>query len=188
MPSCTRRSADVVQKARQQQVVIVSPHILMLAINTIQTLMRDARMREQAHEIQKEVGALLQDVKLLAERVERSARPFRPHEEGHRRDREASMGRIVSRGRPHRGRRTCAARRRGRRCQSRPSATTFIRKPFAVFQDFLSRSPNAISAILRGLTQEHVNGEPARRSDAASVLQPHTSAGASARRTLSRPA
>ena len=49
--------------------VIVSPHILMLAINTIQTLMSDAKMREQAHEIQKEVGALLKDVKLLGERV-----------------------------------------------------------------------------------------------------------------------
>jgi DNA recombination protein RmuC len=61
--------SDLVQKARQQNVVIVSPHILMLAVNTIQTLMRDSRMREQAHEIQKEVGALLKDVKLLAERV-----------------------------------------------------------------------------------------------------------------------
>jgi DNA recombination protein RmuC len=61
--------SDVVQKARQQNVVIVSPHILMLAVNTIQTLMRDSKMREQAHEIQKEVGALLKDVKLLADRV-----------------------------------------------------------------------------------------------------------------------
>jgi DNA recombination protein RmuC len=61
--------SDLIQKARQQNVVIVSPHILMLAINTIQTLTRDAKMREQAYEIQKEVGALLKDVKLLAERL-----------------------------------------------------------------------------------------------------------------------
>ncbi|HEX4859776.1 MAG TPA: DNA recombination protein RmuC, partial [Rhizomicrobium sp.] len=61
--------SDLIQKARQQNVVIVSPHILMLAVNTIQTLTRDAKMREQAHEIQKEVGALLKDVKLLAERL-----------------------------------------------------------------------------------------------------------------------
>ncbi len=61
--------SDLIQKARQQNVVIVSPHILMLAINTIQTLTRDAKMREQASEIQKEVGALLKDVKLLAERL-----------------------------------------------------------------------------------------------------------------------
>jgi DNA recombination protein RmuC len=61
--------SDVVQQARRAQVVIVSPHVFMLAINTIQTLMRDAKMREQAHEIQKEVGALLMDVKRLSERI-----------------------------------------------------------------------------------------------------------------------
>jgi DNA recombination protein RmuC len=60
---------DVVQQARRAQVVIMSPHVLMLAINTIQTLMRNAKMREQAYEIQKEVGALLQDVKRLGDRV-----------------------------------------------------------------------------------------------------------------------
>jgi DNA recombination protein RmuC len=41
----------------------------MLAINTIQTVMKDARMREQANLIQGEVGTLLNDVRLLAERV-----------------------------------------------------------------------------------------------------------------------
>jgi DNA recombination protein RmuC len=61
--------ADVVQQARRAQVVIVSPHVFMLAINTIQTLMRDARMREQAHKIQAAVGELLQDVRRLGERV-----------------------------------------------------------------------------------------------------------------------
>jgi DNA recombination protein RmuC len=60
---------DVVQQARRAQVVIMSPHVLMLAISTIQTLMRNAKMREQAYEIQKEVGLLLQDVKRLGERV-----------------------------------------------------------------------------------------------------------------------
>jgi len=61
--------SDVVQKARRMQVVIVSPHVFMLAINTIQTLMRDAKMREQAHKIQVAVVELLQDVKRLGERV-----------------------------------------------------------------------------------------------------------------------
>jgi DNA recombination protein RmuC len=60
---------DIVQRARRAQVVIVSPHILWLAVNTIRTLMRDAKMREQASRIQKEVGELLLDVKRLAERV-----------------------------------------------------------------------------------------------------------------------
>jgi DNA recombination protein RmuC len=62
---------DVVQQARRMQVVIMSPHVLMLAINTIQTLMRNAKMREQAYEIQKEVEALLDDARRLGERVGR---------------------------------------------------------------------------------------------------------------------
>jgi len=61
--------SDVVQKARRMQVVIVSPHVFMLAINTIQTLMRDAKMREQAHKIQLAVVELLQDVKRLGDRI-----------------------------------------------------------------------------------------------------------------------
>lgn len=61
--------SELMQRARQAQVVIVSPHVFMLAINTIQTLMRDAKMREQAHAIQVAVGALLQDVKRLGERI-----------------------------------------------------------------------------------------------------------------------
>lgn len=60
---------ELVQKARRQNVMIVGPNIFMLAIGTIQSLMRDAKMREKAHEIQKEVGALLKDVGLLADRV-----------------------------------------------------------------------------------------------------------------------
>ncbi|MES2254304.1 MAG: DNA recombination protein RmuC [Pseudomonadota bacterium] len=60
---------ETLRKARQMQVVIVSPHVFMLVIGTIQGLMRDAKMREQAHAIQGAVGALLQDVKRLSERV-----------------------------------------------------------------------------------------------------------------------
>jgi DNA recombination protein RmuC len=61
--------ADVIQKAHRANVIVVSPTILMLAINTIQTVMKDARMREQADLIRNEVGALLNDVRLLSERV-----------------------------------------------------------------------------------------------------------------------
>jgi DNA recombination protein RmuC len=61
--------ADVIQKAHRANVIVVSPNILMLAINTIQTVMKDARMREQADLIRKEVGALLNDVRLLNDRV-----------------------------------------------------------------------------------------------------------------------
>jgi DNA recombination protein RmuC len=61
--------SDVIQKAHRAQVIVVSPNILMLAINTMQTVMKDARMREQAGLIQKEVGLLLNDVRLLGDRV-----------------------------------------------------------------------------------------------------------------------
>lgn len=61
--------SDLMQKARRAQVVIVSPHVFMLAINTIQSLVKDARMREQASLIQREVGALLVDVTRMSERI-----------------------------------------------------------------------------------------------------------------------
>jgi DNA recombination protein RmuC len=61
--------SDVIQKAHRANVIVVSPNILMLAINTMQTVMKDARMREQADLIRNEVGVLLNDVRLLNDRV-----------------------------------------------------------------------------------------------------------------------
>jgi DNA recombination protein RmuC len=63
------RFEDVVQKAMRARVVIVSPSMLMLAIQVMQGLLRDVRMREEAHKIQKEVRELLADVGRLKERV-----------------------------------------------------------------------------------------------------------------------
>lgn len=63
------RFEDVVQKAARARVVIVSPALLMLSVQVIQALLRDVRMREQAHLIQKEVRELLADVNRLDERV-----------------------------------------------------------------------------------------------------------------------
>jgi DNA recombination protein RmuC len=60
---------DIVQKAMRQRVVIVSPLMLMLSIQVVQSLLRDVRMREEAHKIQKEVRELLSDVGRLKERV-----------------------------------------------------------------------------------------------------------------------
>ncbi len=60
---------DVVQRALKARVVIVSPAILMLSIQVVQALLRDVRMREEAHKIQKEVRELLLDVGRLDERV-----------------------------------------------------------------------------------------------------------------------
>src|ERR1043166_877331 len=89
--------ADVIQKAHRAQVAIMSPNILMLAINTVLTVMKDARMREQASEIQREVGALTKDVHLLTERVEKLQRHFN-QADGDLKDILISAGKIASRG------------------------------------------------------------------------------------------
>ena len=60
---------DVVQKAYRSRVVIVSPSILMLAIQVMQQILKDARMREAADQIRTEVGRMLEDVVRLRERV-----------------------------------------------------------------------------------------------------------------------
>ena len=63
------RFDDIVQKAMRARVVIVSPLMLMLSIQVVQSLLRDVRMREEAHRIQKEVRELLSDVGRLKDRV-----------------------------------------------------------------------------------------------------------------------
>jgi DNA recombination protein RmuC len=60
---------DLVQKAYRARVVIVSPSILMLAIQVMQQIQRDARMREAADQIRDEVARLVKDVGLLGDRV-----------------------------------------------------------------------------------------------------------------------
>jgi len=60
---------DIIQKAYRAQVVLVSPSLLMLAIQVMQQICKDARMREAAHEIRTEVGHLMDDVDRLRERV-----------------------------------------------------------------------------------------------------------------------
>jgi DNA recombination protein RmuC len=59
----------VVQKAHRSRIVIVSPSLLMLSIQVVQSILKDARMREQAHLIQGEVARLLEDVSRLDDRV-----------------------------------------------------------------------------------------------------------------------
>ena len=60
---------DLVQKAHRARVVIVSPSLLMLSIQVVQSVLRDQKMRDQAHIIQKEVVELMQDVIRLDDRV-----------------------------------------------------------------------------------------------------------------------
>ncbi|ULR43752.1 DNA recombination protein RmuC [Rhizobium sp. K102] len=59
----------VVQKAHRVRIVIVSPSLLMLSIQVIQAVLKDQRMRAQAHLIQGEVALLMDDLGRLDERV-----------------------------------------------------------------------------------------------------------------------
>jgi DNA recombination protein RmuC len=63
------RFEDIVQRAHRARVVIVSPSLLMLSVQVVMSLLRDQRMREQAHIIQEEVVKLLADVERLDDRV-----------------------------------------------------------------------------------------------------------------------
>lgn len=66
----------VVQKAHRARVVIVSPSLLMLSVQVVQAILKDARMREQAHMIQGEVIRLMEDVSRLDDRVRKLQNHF----------------------------------------------------------------------------------------------------------------
>jgi DNA recombination protein RmuC len=72
---------DIVQRALRQRIIIVSPTLLMMAIQVMQAIVRDARMREQAHIIQAEVRKLLDDVTRMGERVVKLEGHFRMAEQ-----------------------------------------------------------------------------------------------------------
>jgi len=59
----------IVHKAHRARIVIVSPSLLMLSIQVVQALLRDVRVREEAHRIQTEVRELVTDVGRLKDRV-----------------------------------------------------------------------------------------------------------------------
>lgn len=60
---------DVLQKAFRSRVILVSPSLLMLAIQVVQAIVRDAQMRDAAEKIQVEVGKLVEDVGRLRDRA-----------------------------------------------------------------------------------------------------------------------
>ncbi len=72
---------ELVQKAHRARVVIVSPTLMMMAISVAQAILRDARMRDEAHAIQAEVGKLMNDVRLLVERAGKLEMHFRQAQE-----------------------------------------------------------------------------------------------------------
>ena len=60
---------DLFQRAHRARVMIVSPALLALAIQMVQQIQKDARMREAADQIRDEVARLVKDVSLLGDRV-----------------------------------------------------------------------------------------------------------------------
>ena len=60
---------DLVQKAHRARIVICAPNMLMLAVQTMQAILKDVKMREQAHLIQGEVAKLMDDMNRFRERV-----------------------------------------------------------------------------------------------------------------------
>ncbi len=60
---------DIIQRAHRQHVIIASPNVLMLLVQTLQAVFKDARMREQAVVIQTEVARLMEDIGRMHDRV-----------------------------------------------------------------------------------------------------------------------
>ncbi len=67
---------ELVDGAGKARVWIVSPTTLMATLTTIRAVLKDVRMREQAHVIQKKVGELGQDVNRLGDRVDKLQKHF----------------------------------------------------------------------------------------------------------------
>ena len=63
------RFEDVIQKSHRERVIIASPNVLMLLIQTMQAIFKDARMREQAGQIRVEVARLMDDVMRMRNRI-----------------------------------------------------------------------------------------------------------------------
>ncbi|MDP7379804.1 MAG: DNA recombination protein RmuC [Alphaproteobacteria bacterium] len=62
---------QVVDESFRRRVWIVSPTTMMATLNTVRAVLKDVRMREQAHIIQREMYALLEDIGRLDQRVDK---------------------------------------------------------------------------------------------------------------------
>ena len=91
------RFPGVVEEGFKRRVFIVSPTTLMATLNTVRAILKDSKMREQAHILQKEIVKLMEDVGRLDLRVGALAKHF----EQARTDVEqiqTSTGKITARG------------------------------------------------------------------------------------------
>ena len=69
MPSCTPTSATWCARASTLRVWIVSPTTCMATLHTLRAVLKDARLRAEAHAIRRELGLLYRDVERLSARV-----------------------------------------------------------------------------------------------------------------------
>lgn len=90
------RFDDVMQRARRARVMIVSPTLMVMAIQVIKQLRKDAQLREAVVKIRDEVGLVFRDVELLAERVAKLKTHFAQTNKDMD-DIQTSTGRIVRR-------------------------------------------------------------------------------------------
>jgi DNA recombination protein RmuC len=88
---------DLFQRAYRARVMIVSPSLLNLAIQMVQQIQKDARMREAADQIRDEVARLVKDVGLLGDRVRKLQGHFNQASEDIRQA-VVSIGKIESHG------------------------------------------------------------------------------------------
>jgi DNA recombination protein RmuC len=61
--------SDLIQKAYKLKIIIVSPNMMMLTVQTMQSLIRDNQMQDQANVIRSEVSKMISDVERLSIRV-----------------------------------------------------------------------------------------------------------------------
>jgi DNA recombination protein RmuC len=87
----------LVEESYRARVWIVSPTTMMATLNTVRAVLKDVRMREQAGEIQKTAGLLMEDVKRLGDRVDRLKTHFGQTEKDLR-EIDISADRITKRG------------------------------------------------------------------------------------------
>jgi len=67
---------NVIQEGYRRKIVVASPSSFWAILHSVRALIRDTKMREQAHLIQKEVGVLMEDVVRLDKRVGNLSRHF----------------------------------------------------------------------------------------------------------------
>ena len=72
---------ELIQRAHKCRILIVSPSLLMMAIQVLQAIVRDARIREEAHLIQAEVRRPIDEVERLEARALKLDQHFKLAEE-----------------------------------------------------------------------------------------------------------